>query len=137
MAAATFMASATIAPEFFANLFGTFVTDSDVGVAGILGSLLFNVLGVAAAASLATKNFVQLDWWPITRDSILYATNVLLLAVFTWDGKITLIESIMMVSLLVVYFVVFIKNRQIMDCIKWLVEINLKCCGARSYGILQ
>lgn len=130
------MASATIAPEFFANLFGTFVTNSDVGIAGILGALLFDVLGVAAAASLATQNFIQLDWWPITRDSILYGSSVFLLTVFTWDGRITLIESIMMVSLLVVYFVVFIENRRIMHGIKWLIEINLNCCRARSYGKL-
>lgn len=129
------MASATIAPEFFANLFGTFVTDSDVGIAGILGALLFDVLGVAAAASFATQNFIQLDWWPITRDSILYGSAVFLLTIFTWDGRITLIESITMVSLLIVYFVVFIENRRIMNGIRWLFEIDMNCCRARSYGI--
>lgn len=128
------MASATIAPEFFANLVGTFVAESDVGIAGILGSILFNILGVAGAASIATQNFIQLDWWPITRDAILYGLSVFLLAVFSWDGKISLLESIMMVSLLVVYFVIFIENRRIMDCIKRLIEINLNWCRARSYG---
>lgn len=128
------MSSATIAPEFFANVISTFVADSDVGIGGILGSLLFNILGVASLASLAAADYVQLDWWPITRDSILYGSNVLLLIIFTWDGKITLNESIIMVSLLLVYFLVFIQNQRIMNCIKWMMEIDFNWCRIRSYG---
>lgn len=128
------MASATIAPEFSANVISTFVTDSDVGMGGILGSLLFNILGVASLASLAAADYVQLDWWPITRDSILYGSNVFLLIIFTWDGQITLNESIIMVSLLIIYFLVFFENQRIMHCIKWLLEIDLNWCRIRSYG---
>lgn len=57
------MSIATIAPEFFTNIISSFVVDSDVGLGGILGSLMFNVLGVAAFAGMATKDFIQFDWW--------------------------------------------------------------------------
>ena len=53
VAAATFMATATTTPEFFTNVISTFITESDVGLGTIVGSLMFNTLGVAAVASLA------------------------------------------------------------------------------------
>lgn len=63
VAAATFMAIATSAPEFFVNIVGTFVTESDIGVGTIVGSAMFNTLGVAAlgglAASQVSMNFTQ------------------------------------------------------------------------------
>lgn len=134
MAAATFMAGATMAPEVLANIISTFVAESDVGMGGVLGALLFNVLGVAACAGMATSSYLQLDWWPITRDSILYTSTVSLLIAFTWDGKITLIESATMVGLVVIYFTVLIQNRRIMHCMTWLMEINFNCCRLNSYG---
>lgn len=54
VAAATFMATATTTPELFTNLISTFVIDSDLGVGTIIGSLMFNTLGVAAVAGMAS-----------------------------------------------------------------------------------
>lgn len=135
VAAATFMALATIAPESLANIISTFVAESDVGMGGVLGSLLFNVLGVTACAGIATSSaYLQLEWWPITRDSILYFATLSLLVAFTWDGCITLIESTIMVSLVFVYFIVLIENKRIMHFVTWLMKINLNCCKLSSYG---
>lgn len=134
VAAATFMAFATIAPESLANIISTFVAKSDVGMCGVLGSLLFNVLGVSACAGIATSTYLQLEWWPITRDSILYFATLSLLVAFTLDGIITLIESTIMVSLVLVYFIVLIENRRIMHFATWLMKINLNCCKLSSYG---
>lgn len=135
VAAATFMALATIAPESLANIISTFVAESDVGMGGVLGSLLFNVLGVTACAGIATTSYMQLEWWPITRDSILYFGTLSLLVAFTWDDSITLIESTIMVSLVLVYFIVLIENKRIMHFATWLMKINLNCCKLSSYGI--
>lgn len=54
VAAATFMATATTMPEFFTNTISTFVTDSDLGIGAIIGSMLFNTLGTSACAALAS-----------------------------------------------------------------------------------
>lgn len=64
VAAATFMATATTMPEFFTNVLSTFLTKSDMGLGTIIGSLLFNTLGVAALAGIATKKqvIVLFDW---------------------------------------------------------------------------
>lgn len=49
------MAIATSAPEFFVNVVGTFVTKSDIGVGTVVGSAMFNTLGVAALGGLAAS----------------------------------------------------------------------------------
>lgn len=134
VAAATFMATATTTPEFFTNVISTFVTESDIGLGTIIGSLMFNTLGVAAVASLAVSKPVQLDWWPITRDSILYGSNILLLIIFAWDNVITLQETIIMVSLFFVYFVVLFQNKRVRPAVKWFLEDYLNCCRVSSYG---
>lgn len=49
------MAIATSAPEFFVNVVGTFITQSDIGVGTVVGSAMFNTLGVAAVGGLAAS----------------------------------------------------------------------------------
>lgn len=134
LAAATFMAVATTTPEFFTNVISTFITESDIGLGTIIGSLMFNTLGVAGVASLAASKPVQLDWWPITRDTVLYTSNIVLLIVFAWDNQITLGETITMVVLFILYFVVLFQNGRIMPWVKWFLESYLNCCQVSSYG---
>lgn len=50
----THFATATTTPEFFTNVISIFIMDSDMGVGTIIGSLMFNTLGVAAVAGLAS-----------------------------------------------------------------------------------
>lgn len=129
VAAATFMAIAGTTPEFFTNTISTFVADSEMGIGTIMGSLLFNTLGVAAVAGLATRKPVQLDWWPITRDSIVFACHVGALIGFAWDGRIHWYESIVIMILLVNYFVVMFQNRRIMKFAKKYIEGKWNLCG--------
>lgn len=135
LAAATFMAIATTTPELFTNIISTFITESDIGLGTIIGSLMFNTLGVAAVASLAATKPVQLDWWPITRDSILYGSNILLLIAFAWDGQITLGETITMVCLFFLYFVILFQNARMRPKVKWFLEDYLRCCRVSSYDL--
>lgn len=52
VAAATFMATATSMPEFFTNTISTLILESDMGLGTVIGSLMFNTLGVAGLAAL-------------------------------------------------------------------------------------
>lgn len=61
VAAATFMATATSMPEFFTNTISTLITDSDMGLGTIIGSLMFNTLGVAALGALCIKKVRHLQ----------------------------------------------------------------------------
>lgn len=49
------MASATAMPELFTNLISTFIADSDMGLGAVIGSLMWNILGVASLSSIATS----------------------------------------------------------------------------------
>ena len=52
VAGASFMAAGTSSPELFTNLLGTFVTKGDVGLATVVGSAVFNILGVVTLCGL-------------------------------------------------------------------------------------
>lgn len=55
VAGATFMATATCAPEMFVNIIGTYLTESDLGIGTVVGSAVCNILGVTACAGLAAR----------------------------------------------------------------------------------
>ncbi|XP_021706750.1 sodium/potassium/calcium exchanger 4 isoform X1 [Aedes aegypti] len=129
VAAATFMAIAGTIPEFFTNTISTFIADSDMGIGTIMGSLLFNTLGVACLAGLACKKPVQLDWWPITRDCIVFAFHISVLVGFAWDGRIYWYESMVFVILLFTYFVVMFQNKPIMKLAKKYIEVKWNLCA--------
>jgi Ca2+/Na+ antiporter len=60
VAGATFMAIATSSPELFINIIGTFITESDLGVGTIVGSAVFNILGVATCLGLAASKVISI-----------------------------------------------------------------------------
>jgi Ca2+/Na+ antiporter len=60
VAGATFMAIATSSPELFINIIATFVTQSDIGVGTIIGSAVFNILGVAACLGIAASKVISI-----------------------------------------------------------------------------
>ncbi|KAG5887628.1 hypothetical protein JTB14_036273 [Gonioctena quinquepunctata] len=113
VAAATFMSIATSTPELFTNVIGTFVTNSDIGIGTIVGSSLFNGLGVAAIGSLAAPHPLQLDWWPISRDCTIYALSVIALVIITWDSDIFWYEATALMLIYCVYFTVMFQNKKI------------------------
>ncbi|XP_046743569.1 sodium/potassium/calcium exchanger 4-like [Diprion similis] len=106
VAAATFMATATCTPELFVNLIGTFLTESDLGIGAVVGSGVFNTFGVAACGGLAAAGGIQMEWWPLSRDCIIYSLSIALLATMMWDGVITWRESMVLMILYFIYFVI-------------------------------
>ncbi|XP_053948029.1 sodium/potassium/calcium exchanger 3-like [Anastrepha ludens] len=98
---ATFMAIATSSPELFMNCIGTFVTKGDIGIGAIVGSSVFNLLAVPACCGLCVAQYVRLDWWPVSRDCVIYCLAVVALIGTLWDGKVMWYESML---LFVAYF---------------------------------
>ncbi|CAH0385573.1 unnamed protein product [Bemisia tabaci] len=113
VAGATFMATATCFPELFVNIIGTFVTETDLGVGAIVGSGVFNTLGVAACAGLAASKDIDLERWPLIRDGGGYMLAVAVLLVILHDGLVQWYEALF---LLILYFAYFI----LMFTQKWL-----------------
>ncbi|EFA03343.2 sodium/potassium/calcium exchanger 4 [Tribolium castaneum] len=122
VAAATFMSVATSTPELFVNIIGTFITESDIGIGTVVGSSLFNTLGVASLGSLAASTPVQLHWWPISRDVIIYILSILLLVGITWDGYIYWYEGLVLFLVYFIYFTVMFQNVRISNFVLRLIK---------------
>lgn len=137
VAAATFMATATSMPEFFTNSISTLLTGSDIGLGTIIGSLMFNTLGVASLAAMVLDKPIQLDWWPIARDCFIYSLNTIALIALTWGGSITFLQTCIMMLLLVLYYVITFNNNRFMPAIRVFVEDYLNCCFSTRYGTIS
>mmetsp|Transcript_48779 Transcript_48779/g.73698 ORF Transcript_48779/g.73698 Transcript_48779/m.73698 type:complete len:653 (-) Transcript_48779:797-2755(-) len=99
VAGATLMAAGGSAPELFTNIFGTFVTEDEVGIGTVVGSAVFNVLFVIAMCALLSHETLQLTGWPLARDSIYYAFGLITLGLFVGvisPGEIELWEAIIL-----------------------------------------
>ncbi|XP_046995193.1 sodium/potassium/calcium exchanger 4-like [Schistocerca americana] len=113
VAGATFMAFATSAPELAMTAIGVFITESDIGLGAVVGSSVFNILGIAAFTGLAARETITLDKWPLTRDTTIYAVALFSLVASIWDDKITWIESAIMVLLIVTYILIMVYNKKL------------------------
>lgn len=103
---ATLMAFGTSAPEISTALVALFAEGASpaTGVGSVVGSAIFQILAVVGFASVVRAT--TLDWRPVLRDSIFYAISVLLLIVFVWDDRFTLLEASILVGTYVLYLIV-------------------------------
>lgn len=114
VAGATFMAVGTSAPELFSSIIGSFITEGDIGLGTIVGSAVFNILGVTGVAGLAVwKNDVPIDWFPITRDCLMYALTVLALIGVISNNVVEWYEALILILMFGAYIVVLYFNTQI------------------------
>ncbi|CAH2210674.1 jg17510, partial [Pararge aegeria aegeria] len=102
-AGATFMAAASSSPELFINCVGTFVTEGDLGVGAIVGSAVFNVLAVPACCALVAGKVIELDWWSVSRDCMMYAVAVVALILTLLDDKVYWYEALLLVLMYTFY----------------------------------
>ncbi|KAM9270535.1 sodium/potassium/calcium exchanger 5 [Cariama cristata] len=100
VAGATFMAAGSSAPELVTAFLGVFVTKGDIGVSTILGSAIYNLLGISAACGLFSSVVSRLSCWPLFRDCLAYTISVAAVLVMISDNRIYWYES---ASLLLIY----------------------------------
>jgi Ca2+/Na+ antiporter len=60
-------------------------------------------LTVADRIHHCLQQVVYLEWWPISRDSMMYGVSVILLISFLQDGKIYLYEAFALILVYVIY----------------------------------
>ncbi|CAH2985430.1 unnamed protein product [Chilo suppressalis] len=113
VAGATFMAAASSSPELFINCVGTFVTEGDLGVGAIVGSAVFNVLAVPACCALFTSQVIELDWWSVSRDCLMYAVTVVALILTLLDDKIYWHEALLLVLMYTFYILAMVFNKRL------------------------
>ncbi|OQR67625.1 sodium/potassium/calcium exchanger 5-like, partial [Tropilaelaps mercedesae] len=114
VAGATLMAIGTSAPELFSSVIGSFITEGDIGVGTIVGSAVFNILGVAALIGLAVgRKSLKIDWFPISRDCIVYMMSVTLLVITVADNYVSGLEAVILLSFYAVYVTVMVFNTRL------------------------
>ncbi|CAN7997002.1 unnamed protein product [Ixodes hexagonus] len=114
VAGATFMAIGTSAPELFSSIIGSFITEGDIGVGTIVGSAVFNILGVTGVAGIAVwKDDVPIDWFPITRDCLMYAVTVVALIGVISNNIVEWYEALILILMFLAYIVVLFFNAHI------------------------
>lgn len=125
VAGATFMAFGSAAPEIIVNTVSTLkqarkttrvsLDATNLGVGAILGSGMIAFLIIPGACALATGEGIQLllKRRPLLRDVCAYALALLLLCIFFHDGKITTLESGIMVGVYVCYVIVVVVSPKI------------------------
>lgn len=113
VAGATFMAAGSSAPELFTSLVGVLIAKSDVGTGTIVGSAVFNVLFIIAVCALAAKMVLQIDWYPLSRDSLYYIVAVGALLGVLSDGYVKWYEAAILIGLYFVYIIEMYFNEQL------------------------
>ncbi|KAG8575654.1 hypothetical protein GDO81_009630 [Engystomops pustulosus] len=106
VAGATFMAVGSSAPELVTAFLGVFVTKGDIGVSTIVGSAVYNLLGICAACCLLSSAICKLTCWPLFRDCVAYAVSVGAVIGITFDNKIFWYESASLILIYGLYIVV-------------------------------
>ncbi|XP_076326638.1 sodium/potassium/calcium exchanger 3-like isoform X2 [Tachypleus tridentatus] len=114
IAGASFMAIGSSAPEFYSSVIGAFITEGDIGIGTILGTAVFNLLGVTMiVAFIVWKSDVPLDWYPLSRDSIIYAITVAALVAVLNDNVIRWWEAVILMLMFFSYLLLMYFNTRI------------------------
>ncbi|XP_017785226.1 PREDICTED: probable sodium/potassium/calcium exchanger CG1090 isoform X2 [Nicrophorus vespilloides] len=103
VAGATFMAAGSSAPELATVIIGVFFANDDIGVSGVIGSAVFNIMFVISVCALCTSTVCYLNWWPLVRDCFFYALSILIMLFTIYNDTITWGESLFMLIMYVVY----------------------------------
>ncbi|XP_015839099.2 probable sodium/potassium/calcium exchanger CG1090 isoform X1 [Tribolium castaneum] len=124
VAGATFMAAGSSAPELATVIIGVFFAKDDIGISGVIGSAVFNIMFVISVCALCTTTVIYLNWWPLIRDCFFYAVSILVMLVTIQDKMISWIESLFMILMYVVYCVALHYNSYLEQ---WAQKLPVPC----------
>ncbi|XP_012536231.1 probable sodium/potassium/calcium exchanger CG1090 [Monomorium pharaonis] len=105
VAGATFMAAGSSAPELATVIIGVFFAKDDIGVSGVIGSAVFNIMFVISICGLCSATASKLNWWPLCRDCFFYAISILVMLGAIYNESISWMESLFMLIMYGVYCV--------------------------------
>ena len=107
------MAVGSSAPELFVALFSVLKPGNHgaIGIGSIVGSALFNLLGIIGVVALVKKS--TLTWQPVVRDLLFYFVAVGLLLWGIFDGSFSLWNAIAFLGIYVIYVIAVVKWRKL------------------------
>ncbi|XP_076681281.1 putative sodium/potassium/calcium exchanger CG1090 isoform X2 [Andrena cerasifolii] len=122
VAGATFMAAGSSAPELATVVIGVFFAKDDIGVSGVIGSAVFNIMFVISICGLCTSTVSKLNWWPLCRDCFFYAVSILVMLGTIYNESISWMESLFMLFTYGVYCVALSFNTRLE---RWAKSYNI------------
>jgi len=107
-AGATFMAAGSSAPELFIAIIALIYggENSDIGLGTIVGSALFNLLGIVGAVALVANS--KLAWKPLLRDLAFYTLSIAFLYWALMSGSISWYKALFFLLFYLVYILVVV-----------------------------
>ncbi|XP_039291089.1 probable sodium/potassium/calcium exchanger CG1090 isoform X1 [Nilaparvata lugens] len=124
VAGATFMAAGSSAPELATVVIGVFFAKDDIGVSGVIGSAVFNIMFVISICAMFAGTVSYLNWWPLCRDCFFYALSILIMLCVIFDEKISWKESLFMLITYVGYCVALAYNKSLEE---WARQLPIPC----------
>ena len=125
VAGATFMAIGSSAPTLFISIISIFFTEGDIGLGTIVGSTIFNTLFIIALCGIGAGAVLELAWYPVTRDSLVYIISVIVLMISIYDNKVYWYEGLVFVIVYSIYIIIMYFNDRI-ERLCYKVEQKLK-----------
>ncbi|XP_075232313.1 putative sodium/potassium/calcium exchanger CG1090 [Lycorma delicatula] len=134
VAGATFMAAGSSAPELATVVIGVFFAKDDIGISGVIGSAVFNIMFVISVCALFAGTVSYLNWWPLCRDSFFYALSILIMLCVIYDEKISRGESLFMLITYIVYCIALAFNSRLEQ---WAQTLPLPCKNLNTIPVEQ
>lgn len=89
VAGATFMAAGSSAPELGTVIIGVFFAQDDIGISGVIGSAVFNIMFVISVCALCSGTVLHLNWWPLVRDCFFYSLAIIVMIIIMLNDYIS------------------------------------------------
>ncbi|XP_005376765.1 PREDICTED: sodium/potassium/calcium exchanger 5 [Chinchilla lanigera] len=125
VAGATFMAAGSSAPELVTAFLGVFITKGDIGISTILGSAIYNLLGICAACGLLSNMASPLSCWPLFRDCTAYTVSAAAVFAVIFDNQVYWYEGSLLLLIYGLYVLVLCFDVKIQQCV---VRKCSPCC---------
>ncbi|XP_051919684.1 sodium/potassium/calcium exchanger 5 [Hippocampus zosterae] len=132
VAGATFMAAGSSAPELVTAFLGVFVTKGDIGVSTIVGSAVYNLLGICAACGLLASMAGRLTCWPLFRDCLAYGISVAAVIAIISDNKVYWYDAACLLLVYGIYIVVLCFDLRISEFVLRKISPCCTCLGKGS-----
>ncbi|XP_013165794.1 PREDICTED: probable sodium/potassium/calcium exchanger CG1090 isoform X1 [Papilio xuthus] len=113
VAGATFMAAGSSAPELATVVIGVFCAQDDIGVSGVIGSAVFNIMFVISVCALCAGTVSHLNWWPLCRDCFFYALSILVMLCTIANKYVSWPEALFMLIMYGVYCIALRFNTEL------------------------
>lgn len=87
------MAAGSSAPELATVVIGVFFAKDDIGISGVIGSAVFNIMFVISVCALCSGTVCQLNWWPLVRDCFFYCVSILVMLLVIVNDVISCVSQ--------------------------------------------